>query len=58
MAVQEVMPEAYDVSYCATVKPFVDVKTVRDVFVITDFQGQGQVLEDLTGAPQSTTEGE
>ncbi len=56
--VQEVMPEAYDVSYCATVKPFVDVKTVRDVFVITDFQGQGQVLEDLTGAPQSTTEGE
>lgn len=56
--VQEVMPEAYDVSYCATVKPFVDVKTVRDVFVITDFQGQGQVLEDLTGTPQSTTEGE
>lgn len=56
--VQEVMPEEYDVSYCAAVKPLVDVKTVRDVFVITDFQGQGQVLEDLTGVPQSSSEGE
>lgn len=55
--VQEVMPEEYDVSYCATVKPLVDVKTVRDVFVITEFQGQGQVLEDLTGVPQSSSEG-
>lgn len=55
--VQEVMPEEYDVSYCAAVKPLVDVKTVRDVFVITDFQGQGQVLEDLTGVPQSSSEG-
>lgn len=38
--------EAYDVSLFAEVKPFVDVKTVRDVMVITSFEGQGQALTD------------
>ena len=46
--VLEVRPEEYDVSYCAIVEPFVDVKTLRDVFIITDFQGQGEVLADFT----------
>lgn len=45
--VVSVQPEEYDVSYCALVEPLVDVKTVRDIFVITDFQGQGEVLEDV-----------
>ncbi len=51
--VLDVGPEEYDVSYSATVQPMVDVKTVRDVFVITDFEGQGEVLEDFTGAMNS-----
>ncbi len=48
--VLEVFPEESDVTYYATVEPLVDVKTVRDVFVITDFEGQGEVLDDLDAA--------
>ncbi len=44
--VTKVSNEPYDVSRYAEVKPFVDVKTVRDVMVITSFQGQGQALID------------
>lgn len=42
--VTKVANEPYDVSLYAEVKPFVDVKTVRDVMVITSFEGQGQGL--------------
>jgi rod shape-determining protein MreC len=42
----KVANEEYDVSLYAEIKPFVDVKTVRDVMVITSFQGQGQALAD------------
>jgi rod shape-determining protein MreC len=52
--VQDVGPEEYDVSYGATVAPFVDVKTVRDVFIITGFLGQGEVLGDLPGGSSSS----
>lgn len=42
--VTKVANDPYDVSLYAEVKPFVDVKSVRDVMVITSFEGQGQVL--------------
>lgn len=45
--VLDVAPGEYDVSYAATVQPLVDVKSVKDVFIITEFEGQGQVLEDF-----------
>ncbi len=32
----------YDVSLYAEVKPFVDVNSVRDVMVITEFEGKGR----------------
>ena len=51
-------PEESDVTYYATVEPLVDVKTVRDVFVITDFEGQGEVLEALGDTSSSQPEGE
>ena len=52
--VESVGPEGYDVSYSALVKPLVDVKNVQDVFIITDFLGQGEVLEDFPEpSPQS-----
>ena len=56
--VKEVFPEESDVTYYATVEPLVDVKTVRDVFVITDFEGQGEVLEALGDTSSSQPEGE
>ncbi|QAT51029.1 rod shape-determining protein MreC [Caproiciproducens sp. NJN-50] len=46
--VKSVKNDPYDVSLYAEVTPFVDVKTVRDVMVITSFQGQGQALDDDT----------
>ncbi len=44
--VTKVAHEEYDVSLYAEVQPFVDVKDVRDVMVITSFEGQGQALPD------------
>lgn len=43
-----------DASYYAIVVPYVDVKTVSDVFVITDFDGKGDVTANLpeTGAEE------
>lgn len=60
LAVGEVVSvknEAYDVSLYAEVKPFVDVNSVRDVMVITEFEGQGQALDDAFGAA-SESEGQ
>lgn len=53
--VKSVKHDPYDVSLYAEVKPFVDVTDVRDVMVITSFQGQGQALEDsgMTPSPSS-----
>jgi rod shape-determining protein MreC len=48
--VTKVANEAYDVSLYAEIKPFVDVKTVRDVMVITSFQGQGQALAESSSS--------
>ncbi len=48
--VTKVANEQYDVSLYAEIKPFVDVKTIRDVMVITSFEGQGQVLSDSSSS--------
>lgn len=48
--VTKVANEEYDVSLYAEIKPFVDVKNVRDVMVITSFEGQGQGLTDSTSS--------
>ena len=44
----EVRPEEGDVSLYATVEPFVDIKTVRDVVIITGFHGQGEVMDSVS----------
>lgn len=48
--VLSVKNEQYDVSLYAELEPFVNVKTVRDVMVITDFEGQGEALDASTPA--------
>lgn len=55
--VTKVANEEYDVSLYAEVKPFADVKTVRDVMVITSFRGQGQVLEDPSSTASAASSG-
>ena len=53
--VQSVKNDEYDVSLYAEITPFVDVKTVRDVMVITSFLGQGQALSDDTQPSSSSS---
>lgn len=40
--VTEVRPNAHGTSLVAVVEPAVEIKTVKDVFVITSFEGQGE----------------
>ena len=42
-SVTELGHEEYDVSKYALVQPYVDVKNVMDVFVVTDFYGKGEI---------------
>ncbi|WP_195983928.1 rod shape-determining protein MreC [Clostridium sp. D33t1_170424_F3] len=56
--VVSVKNEEYDVSLYAEIKPFVDVNNVRDVMVITEFDGQGQALEEAFGVSSDETEGQ
>jgi rod shape-determining protein MreC len=53
--VKEVKHEQYDVSLSAIIEPFVDVKTVHDVFIITKFEGQGEVLSSSTFSSGSSS---
>ena len=53
--VKEVKHEQYDVSLSAIIEPFVDVKTLHDVFIITKFEGQGEVLSSSTFSSGSNT---
>jgi rod shape-determining protein MreC len=53
--VKSVKNDPYDVSLYAEVAPFADVKSVRDVMVITSFQGQGQALDDETKPSSSSS---
>lgn len=54
--VESVEHSSVDSSFYAIVVPYVDVKTVSDVFVITDFDGKGDVTANLpkTDAAQET----
>ncbi len=36
--------DSYETVHYAKIKPFEDVRTVRDVFVVTDFQGKGEII--------------
>lgn len=58
----EIKNSTTDVSLYATVQPFVDVKSVKDVLIITDFQGKGEALSSVTpssspSAPASSAAG-
>ena len=55
--IESVEHEEYDVSLYALVRPFVDVTEVRDVMVITEFEGQGQALDEAFGT-SSASEGQ
>lgn len=56
--VVEIKFDEYDTSKYAIIKPYEDIKSVIDVVVITDFDGQGQIsdenIEDIT-LPEETT---
>ena len=39
--VSEVVENEYDLSNYAVIKPGVNIKDIEDLFVITDFEGQG-----------------
>ncbi len=53
--VKDVKNSATDVSLYAEVTPAVDVRNVRDVLVITSFQGQGQAMEGLSSGTSSSS---
>lgn len=38
--------DKYNTSLFATVKPFADIDSLRDVMIITDFKGQGDILSN------------
>lgn len=38
--------DEYNTSIYANVEPFVDIENIRNVMVITDFEGQGSILSD------------
>lgn len=53
--VVEVRTSDTDVSLYATVQPYVDIKNVKDVVIITSFAGQGEVLADSVGGEDSAS---
>lgn len=61
--VQSVEKSETDVSKYAVIKPYEDLKNVKDVFVVTDFPGKGEegssvdFVEDPTSQPQEDPEG-
>lgn len=58
--VKELKNDETDASLYALVEPYVDIKNVRDVFVITEFQGQGNmvILDEEDDDGTSSSEGE
>lgn len=56
--VAELKNSTTDVSRYATIQPLVDIRNVKDVLIITDFQGKGEALSSVTPsstpAPQSS----
>lgn len=55
--VKSVKNSEYDVSLYAEVTPLVNVKDVRDVMVITSFNGKGQALSDYNDGNASSSGG-
>lgn len=45
--VREIKNDDYDSSFYAVVEPFDDVKNIIDVFVVTGFQGKGNIISEL-----------
>ncbi len=45
--VREIKNDDYDSSFFAVIEPFDDIKSVTDVFVVTGFQGKGDILSEL-----------
>ncbi len=43
-AIETIANDQYNTSIYATVKPFVDIDSIRDMMVITEFEGQGSIL--------------
>lgn len=46
--VKEITHDEYDASLYAVVKPYEDVRKVKDVFVVIDFKGKGKIVTSLT----------
>ncbi len=44
--IKEIKPEEHSISLYALIEPVVDIQKVTDVFVITEFEGQGEVVKD------------
>ena len=44
--IQEIRTEEHSISLYALLKPLVDIQKVSDVFVIIEFEGQGEVVKD------------
>ena len=42
--VEDIGYDTYDTSYYALVKPYEDIRKIKDVAVITSFDGQGEIL--------------
>lgn len=49
----EVKSSSTDVSLYATVEPYVDIKNVNDVLIITEFAGQGELLPETAATTDS-----
>lgn len=41
--ISEISYDDYEAAYYAVIKPFEDLKEIKDVFVITDFRGKGEI---------------
>lgn len=43
--IETISNDRYNTSLYASVKPFVDIENVREIMIITQFEGQGSILE-------------
>lgn len=44
--IKNINTDKYNTSIYASIEPFADIQNIRDVMVITDFEGQGDILEN------------
>ncbi len=45
--VKEIKNDDYDSSFYAVIEPFDDIKSIIDVFVVTGFQGKGNIITEV-----------